>query len=1075
VSEPYELQSRDQQRPAWYLEIDGLPDRIHSLNIAAAQVPANINFDGLLTGIESVGARSATVPPWGGISRERTVQVSLVALPGSTLARHLLRVGYKGSDLRARLLTPAFDVVAGAPAPFFADRDISAWPQPGKVWIGQEAISYTTTTTPVGGPFQFNGPIARGVYQTQVERHQIGDASGNPWITGHPVAWDNRRARLFVAHRRHDGSVADNWFVYASGILQGPPRRDSDGRSIQLAIVPEVQSLRGRIGGEAFETRLANDWHYFERSAGTIISHIQRWGQGQAYAGHAVAPSVAGQLLDIDHSAPAEAHEQVFDVDLPTPNAALAPPGAVHPRVGILLKKAVAGAPRRIRLPTHAAGVPYNVGPPAFFDVTGAVAPFLTTFLFNPVGIGEPVENEACEELVHYNVLVNDPTGWAPVSERLLQWPDEVVAGYNATKWTDAAPQNSTQGVGGQWARTKLVTGADGPGQGVGMGVRLNSQDHYGKLGIIFQAKYLAQLWYGIDMAQPGSDAYYFPVRDMANWTAEQRDQSKWTRSSWTDARMLVDAKKDDLDRPPDFIPFRRFFPRAYYQTGERYMLVEEDVFPAAPFVIRCTFKPELGAYAGTNVDTYAIVINKAQVTDPADGTFTVGTRLEIANDGPANRYSVMPFGAWPGQPEPVISRVMYFALEDPRTLLLKLLLSAAGNGFNDATYDVIDGGLNIPAIDVYIESFLAFPLPGFAPAMDLDVRHELKIETLLQETLEAIGAGIVSKVNPATGRRQLTLVRLGVPVFSAVRLDVTDASAHGDPHSMETSKTLRNQLLVRANFDPRTDKPQLTIDLKNEGSRREHGAWFPLEIELRGIRVEEEDLNTARARFLPRFAELIAEFGHRSRRVHVELHGSDMAMLSPGDVISLTAAQLEDVDGSAGVTDRSIRLDSVSWDAESGRGAVEGRMGHVNASGWAPTMQVTAVVSPTVVDVDAHIATPAIDPTDGTAKTDYQWFLDHVDLFGYPVNVGTWTDVGVPVAILGILVTDIQGPTSGTPGRVTFAAAHGLGVGDWVTTPFRIGSGAYFEKFAHFADGATEQLLSTTGGAHFDPANEYA
>ena len=128
-------------------------------------------------------------------------------------------------------------------------------------------------------------------------------------------------------------------------------------------------------------------------------------------------------------------------------------------------------------------------------------------------------------------------------------------------------------------------------------------------------------------------------------------------------------------------------------------------------------------------------------------------------------------------------------------------------------------------------------------------------------------------------------------------------------------------------------------------------------------------------------------------------------------------------------------------------------------ATGWAPSLEVAVVASPTEVQVTPNAYTEAVHPITGVAQQDLEyWAVGDVARAIPAGNYGASTP--------GLVVNSVNLGTN----RIVFDPAHGLAAGDTIRPDdYGAASAAHEAAYAFLADDA-----GTLGGAA-DPAKDYS
>jgi len=494
-----------------------------------------------------------------------------------------------------------------------------------------------------------------------------------------------------------------------------------------------------------------------------------------------------------------------------------------------------------------------------------------------------------------------------------------------------------------------------------------------------------------------------------------------------------------------DRIPIRGC-PLAFYQTGEKYMLVEADVFPTPPFNIRVTWSER-----GDERTTFTRISAKGDASTTFAGV--PGTLLTVDDD---HRGWADAFGDWdPDAPARIVTAVQYTQTQ-PWALMLRLLMSGNGNGFNHALYDTLPFGLNLSEDDVNVDSFEDFPLTGLlASGVSYEVDEARSVRDIFEPFLTAMNASLVLRLDPNTGLRKLTLTPAGVANVMEVAAVITDGdwAVDGRPASYSDDR-LVNSLTFRLNYDYSTREHGLEVTVNDRDSIMAFQESSAATMDLRGVQILAGARSEQVAKMLPIAQQRFAVSSFPRRRIRGSIAWSDAVRLDAGSVVVATATDARGLDGTRGISSQPMRVVSLTRDADTQRADIVLEYHGVNATGWAPAMSVSAVVDADEVDVEANAHTDPQHFVTGADQTDVGFFA-----VNDPVVVIPHGDYGnrVSTTITAFPATN----------RVRFADPHGLAGGATIRPESWDSAASAHQAYAFLAD--SEGL-----GAAPDPAFEY-
>jgi len=279
------------------------------------------------------------------------------------------------------------------------------------------------------------------------------------------------------------------------------------------------------------------------------------------------------------------------------------------------------------------------------------------------------------------------------------------------------------------------------------------------------------------------------------------------------------------------------------------------------------------------------------------------------------------------------------------------------------------------------------------------------------------------------------------------------------------TDDEITNRWVFRVNHGEDADEEDeagLEIIVVDQASIGAHGDGKTVELDLRGVVVDEDDVGGAEAIVQSLAARLMAQFGdpRRTWRGSVQL---GLGVFGHLGAVYLVGSRFLRAYGNVGLVSSSTSGTAVAFN---GGRVIEETLDYwgegadfvfqhygINAAGWAASAQVAAVVDPTTIQVDQNAYTPSVHPITGEDFRDVDGFFTGQDTLGFPpANRDA-------AAALSVASTDRAA------NRITFTGAHGLGVGD-IVTPASYDL-AVNRLYAYLSDAAG------TLGATGDPAKE--
>ena len=1002
------LLAQDHTSPHYVLEIDGVPVLFYSGpatpsanactwsaslgSPAAATLPAEYR-----PGLLSVTGGESTLDQVSGSATHGPMQVrvadtGIVAAGGNGAASVLTRLTARGATRQTRLAGTIDKAAPGAAlAQVLASSSLTGWATPGVLYVGEEAILYTSTGS---APDRFI-MCTRGYYGSRTQAHtldaRLGDA---PIITSECVHWRTRRARVRLGVTLPDGSAHPDYIDLVAGYVDRSPQVGADG-VITLTIVPHSAALGTPVAAASRTTQLVHGYHAFDGVNAGAVEAFTAWPAGAAYSERLEGSHGAGAT---QLSVPARGHSSVFDIAAP----------AGTPTRGELV---IADANGVLYLPTaYPAGV--ALGEPEI-----QVSPALGAGVF----VNERVKNARATLI--YRAEIVTPGGGLQVA----RWPEAMLEAVNKdTGFSRVSHLLSGAGVPG-WV--ELVLDPSVP-------------------------MWTARLTSSI--APPGALRVAFNVSEDA--AGDIDPASCWTPFMYDRAHHVgglnlaffdVDASRDSADIDRNELRFEGLA-LAWYQAGESYLLVEDDIFAGAsvarPKPIEIEFSRALrGSPRAERVRSFFYCDNTG--TAVTDGADTIGYRVNVAGQFIPS-FADFDVEGWE---RAVIRRVIAWQGVDLPTAVLEALQSDTGDGTN-GTHDVRPGGANLTDDDVDEVSVTLIQAPPAVAQFSGRIRSGDSPIDLFGGALRFAGVALGMRLDRETGRQKVAVVqyRRANPILSVATLTEGDFAVAGPGESITDERTA-NRLRLRVyppeqlgqfGYVPKDPEPlEVLVDVVS--GQNEHGREVSeVEEDLYGTSIDGNGPEEAR-RILqaPALARLRRTL--HPRRVWAGTVPTSRALgLTVGDTVTVTHTKLRGYDGSASVVAVPALVQKVggpNW--QTGRTRLELVYHGAKTSGFAPALKVASVLSPTEVRVEANAYTLAARPETGEAQTDVSYW-----------SVGDEA-LCVPVGSYSTAVARMVDAISSND--VTFNAAHGLSAGDTIRPRDFDSASADHQAYAYLGDAA--------------------
>jgi len=962
---------------AWKLEIGGLPVIYHSAPIVPTAPTATDAEGNAVAGLSYTHHGGLQAPA----SHKQRVNL-VTGLPESTgglkvsvmsLGRRedlsqndpmrlLGRLGVLGADWRTDLVE-GIPHQADGPSTIKIGSDPSGLTFPRLFYLGQEAIWATGHggSGTSGDPYTLTG-VKRGVLGSPVQRHVANPAKGDVTIiTTDKVHWASARATVSVAAvRRTDGSLGE-WVEVVHGTLASAPKIQAKGSQIAVTVVPLANKLSSKLGGADDRTYLKNGKHYFEWPAAS-----QLWARTTLPANmivgevNGVSPFQNGYIRSEINAF--NAHKDIFDPDV-------ADRAVNDPRRGPINSSA---DKREVLWPDgYASDAPLGdrillLSPNAEGNAT-------------PESGSDTNDAWATEEITH-NATIDICT--EAEGSKVVNWPGDVLALWNGASGLNPG---TTQGENGQF-----------------MSIRFNLEER--AYVIRANSPYIWGADVLVNMRQVGL------LDEALLWYPMQPEEDELVRIDGSEfARNPAAVRSTDF-RAPVSIPAAEV-PTAFYQFRESHILVEDDAPADPPFDIHIDLDQLYGEGSTPELST-------ARVTSSVYNAEAGGYIWTLEN----NRF-LPSFGNFAGI-RPAIRPIIIIRGDDIIEVLLKVMMSGAGEGVNSAMYDVYPIGLNIPEERIDVASFLAHPRG--AAVWERVIDSGVDVREVFEGILDLLGAMIVSRIDRQTGKYRLALVPASLASPGESILDIEESDTSDYDHF--TFEDTINRVEYKAR-PPQGEAFTVTIDDVSAQAATETGAKTR-EIDLQGLRLGSLHAGEIESILRLAYSRKRALLAFSRRRFKVTIPVGLSYQLSLGAVVTLTHSMLAGANTGQGrgISRVPVRI------VEINRRTVEGGSADVlleysphNTTGWAPSLKVETVVDANTVTVEANAFTAATHPYTGESQTDLR-LGDAGDYFEVDDAVIVYTE-GDWANRVSTSISAIDYATR----QVTFDDAHGAVVGDIV------------------------------------------
>lgn len=875
----------------------------------------------------------------------------------------------------------------------------SEWDSNGFVYVGQETIAY--------GLKNENGFAisVRGALDSPISEHIVDSAPSRSWapiVSKYPVFWKGRKAVVSVHEVRANGTVATAGTEILRGYLSAEPEPDNGRWSI--TVVQEIGKFDQELGDSRFATTLAEGYHYFDGQTARKLFVGESLPIGSVVNGFNSEARAAGALDIKVNDDTVSQHKRVF------------------------------GTARGNYMADPANG-PMSFPNDEIYDIAidgydvGEVRFNLADPLADDVGPEHVLQNEYQERTLLIDVAS---------AAGLQRWPDEAIATFNDTA-------NVTTSAAGEFWYLDCVLSSDGARLLVQCGFPYTRNNppvlrHF--VNVPASSRFL---WYPLFRTGADTD----PLRRHDIVTRAQVKQGFGAQNV---------ASDEDAGAEIQLVPA----PLGFYQAGERYILVRDNLFTAVTEAdpVNVLIRDADGNEATIEIDEVT------QVQD-ANGA-TVGYRCRLTEDSRTSP-TIRSFENTAAAKVTIVPLVE-FRNEDPRVLLLKIMLSgfSSAPGFPNETYSVLPNnyGLRIEPESVDIDAFESFPVP--APLRRLTFRpvRPIAARELIDPILQALSAAIV----PANvgGVRKVSIVRARASTAALAVDTIADGDwiANARPGQGRLDEIF-NVFSIQSNYDPVNDRFGVQANFEDGDSIDAYGQQNRIEIKLRGLQLIPEGVAAegvqAHEAFFTLYKSLRAMGAFAVPVFSGEVKWSIAQGFTVGRTVLATIREAYDGTRTRGnIVAKPMLVRAMELHPVNRTVAVSLLYRGRRLASFAPCARIVDVIDADTVQLSEHSHSLPTHPITGEAQYDWSFFTTN----------GVIPPGGVPIEC--VHVGEEESNTSGTITAldtvtgVATIAAHGLAAGDRIR-PQSWDSAASFHKVYAF--------LSQNGvvGASNDPGFVYS
>jgi hypothetical protein len=494
-----------------------------------------------------------------------------------------------------------------------------------------------------------------------------------------------------------------------------------------------------------------------------------------------------------------------------------------------------------------------------------------------------------------------------------------------------------------------------------------------------------------------------------------------------------------------------------FYQSGETEFLLTDNLAGSGslPLWVRIdAYVPALG-----KVSTQAVKVDAITPVTLSSGatayrynirTFTArvfdGTDVDPLTsrwiDNPTFPYSFCDFDYLPPDERCKVTPIlMTSGSADLTGTVLEVLQSKYGDGVRGSS-DVITDGLGLrSAIELDEESFTRATTPPGLDQTAFAFDDERTVADIIGPMLRAAGYALTPRLSLANGRRLVSLVPMRRASSVQSRLALTRADFISEPSVASiTDDEIVNRIVYQAPGDD-----GIRVEFRDVDSIGRNGERQTQEEELIGFVPTGDTIGNDAATMQPIALRRFALVGTPRRVIRGTVRLGLGLLVDPGDVITLTHSDALDYTGGRGLSSAPMLVVSVRRDFESATAELDLVYHGANLSGFAPSLEVVSIIDASTVEVAPNRFTQTANPVNGEAIEDLNYWAagDVALMVSDPLGAGWPAGYERTVDSIDIAVSEI-----------TFTAAHGLSVGDYIRSASYTSASAAHQAFAYLSDG---------------------
>lgn len=911
--------------------------------------------------LESLGSLREVMPKFGGVAKPSGLSFDLVDRGGAIsdlFSRSVEEETFKDTLETTLQAEPETDFV-------YVDGDLSAWPTSGYIHVGQEAIKYTGTDTELE-PHAFTG-VSRGALGSQIAEHLVDSApfrSWKPWVTKNPTFFRGRACTVRVHDVAANGVVSTSGVEILRGFLSAEP--EQVGAVWRLTAVQDLGRFDVELGDARLATVLVEGYHYFD--------------------GETCRDLFIGETADVGSIWSSTARQGLEGVDqLSTDD------GWTHERIWGTVRGNYNGNPANALLNCEATEE-YEVPVTGYVNDGAGNRAFTLAREVDTYG-GSVWANEF--EVRNVTIPVAHDPG-------LQVWPEAVVNAFN-----DKANVTLTAN-GAFWY---LDCSLSGNGESVLIQCDFPYNRERGPALTIYK-----------DIPADPSLLWY-PILNVPDDLIQARGfELEYARQGFRQRKISIRARNSGLDEDRGAVAQLSPVPSAFYQAGEKYLLVKDNLFPS----LQPGSVASVRATWGEGLETVLEITAVDAVTD--ENGASVGYRLTVSERS-RNSPDTLSFGTY-GDTAPRLTPFVEFRGEDPRRLLLKLMLSgfSSSPGFPHADYSVLSPayGLRIPPASVDIAGILRYPIPPVLSRLTFRPIKPVQARELIDPILQALGAALVTVNVGGTLKISLVRARAGAPMLAQEAILNGDWIPEDRPVTSKLDE-IYSTYRIKSNYSATEDKFLVEANFEDADSFDAYGQQNAIEIPIRGLQLVPEGVAAegvyAHSALISVYKNLRALGGYATRVFQGSVRWSTAVNFTIGRTILASIAEAR-IGDTRGIVSKPMLIRSREFDPVNRVVKLELLYRGRAVSSFAPCMRVTEVLSGNKVQLADNAYSDPVHPVTGEPQKDWTFYTAN--------GVVPAGGISVELVHVGSEEDNTVGTlTAVTAGGVATIAAHGLSVGD--------------------------------------------